>query len=90
MLLSESAIASTICHKTVFEEIKSDRSYHVPEDCQYDLLYWPLLAKLSIYSKDNMLPFQELSILFRLLATFEEKSIKLLTLHITHSSVNFP
>ncbi len=32
-------IASTVYHCTFFKEIDSDESFHIPDDCQHDLIY---------------------------------------------------
>ena len=40
------SIGSTLCICTFFNEVNSDRSFHVPEDYQNDLLYCWLYLEL--------------------------------------------
>ena len=45
---------------TFFQEINNDRSFHVTEYCQYDLLYWTLHKDLFLYSSISVFPLHEL------------------------------
>ena len=39
-----------------FKEINCNESFHVPEDCQHDLLYLPLCSKLFLYKRVSVFP----------------------------------
>ena len=46
ILLKELAVGSIVYSDTFFKEINTHGSFHVSEDCQHDLLYWPLYLEL--------------------------------------------
>ena len=54
ILLMELAIGSIVYNCIFFKEINSYGSFHVPEHCQHDLIYWQLhwklfFTKVSVY-----------------------------------------
>ena len=49
ILPKELAIGSIVYSCAFFKEINSDASFHVPEHCQCDLLYWPLHQELASF-----------------------------------------
>ena len=42
------AIENTVHNCIFFKEINNDKSFHVPKDCQHDLLYWLLCLELFL------------------------------------------
>ena len=46
ILPQELAEGNTVYSCTFFKEINGDGSFHTHEDCQHDLLYWPLHVEL--------------------------------------------
>ena len=93
------AIRSTAYICIFFLEIYCDGSFHVPQDCQYDLLYWPWYLELflSLWVKSIAFPPNWLFLQFRLvvaklflthlLTHFFIKTFY--SLHITHFFINF-
>ena len=63
-LSTEQPVESTVCSLFFSKEIKSDGSFHVPEDCQLNLLYWPLHPELFLYWRVSVFPLHELSFRF--------------------------
>ena len=53
------AIGFTIYICSFYKDINNDGSFHVPEDYQHDLLYWPLYKELFLYW--SVFPHQGLS-----------------------------
>ena len=54
-------IGSTVYNISTFLEINRDGFFHVPEDCQHDLLFWPLRSELILYWRVSMFLLHRLS-----------------------------
>ena len=84
-------IGNTVYSLSFFKKTINLSSFHVPEHSQNDLLYWPLNLEIFLYWIFRWLSFQELSFRIKLevttpiLAYFKT----FLTVHITHSTLDF-
>ena len=49
-------MSSTVYIGTFIKEINCVGSFHVSEDTQHDLLYWPLILELFLYKRGSVFP----------------------------------
>ena len=91
ILSNELAKASTVYIHTFFNKIKSDGSFHVQEEWQHHLLYWPLHPELFLYQRVSIFPFHGLSFWFRFIVanSFFLNTKTYFSIYTTYSSIIF-